>query len=120
MRVPQPNLTFIFSGIFLRRRGQRCWIFRASIGPADKWSEREVPAKQEEEMTPTDQSMPTRVSILARLVPAFSYGLPAFGAAVSAWFFAGVMRAMRFAETAISMTVAYHLRTYWFYQARLN
>jgi hypothetical protein len=51
-------------------------------------------------MTPTDQSMPTRVSILARLVPAFSYGLPAFGAAVSAWFFVGVMRAMRFAETA--------------------
>lgn len=51
-------------------------------------------------MTPTEQAVPTRVSILARLVPAFSYGLPAFGAAVSAWLFVGVMRAMQYAETA--------------------
>lgn len=51
-------------------------------------------------MTPTEQVVPTRVSILARLVPAFSYGLPALGAALGAWLFVGVMRAMRTAESA--------------------
>lgn len=51
-------------------------------------------------MTPTDQMIPTRVSILARLVPAMSYALPAFGAALSAFLFVGVLRAMRYAEAA--------------------
>lgn len=51
-------------------------------------------------MTPTDQVVPTRVSILARLVPAMSYALPAFGAALSVLMFVRVMRAMRFAESA--------------------
>jgi hypothetical protein len=51
-------------------------------------------------MTPTEQVVPTRVSILARLVPAFSYGLPAFGAALSAWLFIGVMQAIHRAESA--------------------
>ena len=57
-------------------------------------------------MTPIDRAMPTRVSIVARLVPAFSYGLAAFGAAVSAWFFVGVMQAMKNAETAGIAAVA--------------
>jgi glucan phosphoethanolaminetransferase (alkaline phosphatase superfamily) len=43
---------------------------------------------------------PSRVSIVARIIPAFSYGLPAFGAAGSAYLFIAVMRAMRNAETA--------------------
>lgn len=50
-------------------------------------------------MTP-EQPTPTRVSIIARLVPAFSYALPALGAAVSAMLLLGVLRAMRNAEGA--------------------
>jgi hypothetical protein len=57
-------------------------------------------------MTPTDRVIPTRVSIVARLVPAFSYALPAFGAACSAWLFISVMQAMRNAESAGIATVA--------------
>jgi hypothetical protein len=51
-------------------------------------------------MTSTDPAAPTRVSILARLIPAFSYALPALGAALSALLFIGVARAMRNAEAA--------------------
>jgi hypothetical protein len=51
-------------------------------------------------MTPTDQIVPSRVSILARLIPSFSYALPAFGSALSALLFVGVLRAMRYAEAA--------------------
>ena len=40
------------------------------------------------------------VSILARIVPALSYALPALGAAGSAYLFITLMRAMREAETA--------------------
>lgn len=43
---------------------------------------------------------PTRVSIMARVVPAFSYALPALGAAVSAMLLLGVLRAIRNAEGA--------------------
>ena len=43
---------------------------------------------------------PSRVSILARIIPALSYALPAIGAAGSAFLFINVMRAMRDAETA--------------------
>jgi hypothetical protein len=60
-------------------------------------------------MTPTsitEQPSPTRVSILARIVPALSYGLPALGAAISALLFMGVMRAMRNAEAAGIAAVA--------------
>ena len=62
-------------------------------------------------MTPTPeatngQSASSRVSILARLVPSFSYALPAFGAALSALLFTGVMRAMRMAEAAGIAAVA--------------
>lgn len=57
-------------------------------------------------MTPTDQALPTRVSILARFIPAFSYALPAFGAVASAWLFVGVMQAMRNAESAGIAAVA--------------
>jgi hypothetical protein len=49
---------------------------------------------------------PSRVSILARLIPAFSYALPAIGAALSAILFMGVMRAMRNAESAGIAAVA--------------
>jgi hypothetical protein len=49
-----------------------------------------------EEQRPT----PARVSIIARLVPALSYALPALGAAVSAMLFLNVLYAMRNAETA--------------------
>lgn len=53
-------------------------------------------------MTPEEQtqSIPTRVSIMARVVSAFSYLLPALGAAVSAMLLLGVLRAMRHAEGA--------------------
>jgi hypothetical protein len=53
-------------------------------------------------MTPDQnpQAPFTRVSILARIIPAMSYGLAALGAAVSAWLFIGVLRAMRYAESA--------------------
>jgi hypothetical protein len=46
------------------------------------------------------QSAPSRVSILARIVPALSYALPALGAACSAYLFIMLMRAMREAESA--------------------
>src|SRR5687767_16004744 len=46
------------------------------------------------------QTTPQRVSIIARLVPAFSYLLPALGAGVSAMLLLGVLRAMRNAEGA--------------------
>lgn len=62
--------------------------------------------KQEDELTPADQVVPNRVSILARLIPAFSYALPAFGAACSAWLFTNVMQAMRNAESAGIAAVA--------------
>jgi hypothetical protein len=51
-------------------------------------------------------NVPARVSILARLIPAFSYGLPAFGAALSAWLFVGVMQGMRNAASAGIAAVA--------------
>ena len=62
-------------------------------------------------MTPTPeatigQSGSARVSILARLVPSFSYALPALGAALSALLFTGVMRAMRMAAAAGIAAVA--------------
>jgi hypothetical protein len=65
-----------------------------------------VLGKQEEELTPADQIVPMRVSILARLIPAISYALPAFGAACSAWLFINVMQAMRNAESAGIAAVA--------------
>ncbi|HKP36341.1 MAG TPA: hypothetical protein VJT71_05745 [Pyrinomonadaceae bacterium] len=43
---------------------------------------------------------PSRVSILARIIPAMSYALTALGAAGSAYLFLGVIRAMREAEAA--------------------
>lgn len=46
------------------------------------------------------QSVPSKVSILARLAPVFSYSIPMLGAALSALLFMNVMRAMRFAEAA--------------------
>ena len=53
-------------------------------------------------MTPEDQpqTTPARISIIARLVPALSYALPALGAAVSAMLLLNVLRAMRNAEAA--------------------
>jgi hypothetical protein len=61
-------------------------------------------------MTPPEvsdgQSNASRVSILARIVPAFSYALPAIGAALSAILFIGVMGAMRNAESAGIAAVA--------------
>ena len=53
-------------------------------------------------MTPEEQqqAIPARVSIMARVVSAFSYALPALGAAVSAMLLLGVLRAMRNAEGA--------------------
>src|SRR5947209_2809426 len=53
-----------------------------------------------------NKSISSRVSILARLVPAFSYAIPMFGAALSAVLFMGVMRAMRMAESAGIAAVA--------------
>ncbi len=53
-------------------------------------------------MTPTPQAnnepAPGRVSILARLVPSFSYVIAMLGTALSALFLLGVIRAMRYAE----------------------
>jgi hypothetical protein len=46
------------------------------------------------------QPAPTRVSIIARIVPALSYALPALGAGVSAMLLLSVLRAMRNAEGA--------------------
>jgi hypothetical protein len=57
-------------------------------------------------MTPEEQPRPTHVSILARIVPALSYALPAVGAAVSAILLLNVLRAMRNAETAGIAAVA--------------
>ena len=59
-------------------------------------------------MTPEEQipPKPTRVSILARIVPALSYALPALGAAISALLFIRVMEAMRNAEAAGIAAVA--------------
>jgi hypothetical protein len=51
-------------------------------------------------LTAPPQTPPARVSILARIIPALSYALPALGAASSAFLFIGVMRAMRNAEAA--------------------
>ena len=53
-------------------------------------------------MTPDEQlpPTPTRVSIIARILPAFSYALPALGAAVSAMLLLSVLHAMRNAEAA--------------------
>jgi hypothetical protein len=59
-------------------------------------------------MTPAPHSplATPRVSILARIVPALSYALPALGAACSAYLFIGVLRAMREAESAGIAAVA--------------
>lgn len=59
-------------------------------------------------MTPEEQIQPTttRVSIIARIVPALSYALPALGAAVSALLLLNVLRAMRNAESAGISAVA--------------
>lgn len=46
------------------------------------------------------QSLTSRVSILARMVPVFSYSIPMLGAALSALLFMNVIRAMRFVEAA--------------------
>ena len=51
----------------------------------------------EETQIPT---APARVSILARVAPAFSYALPALGAAISALMLINVFQAMRNAEAA--------------------
>ena len=59
-------------------------------------------------MTLDDQQQPapTRISIMARLVPVLSYALPALGAAVSAMLLLNVLRAMRNAEAAGIAAVA--------------
>lgn len=62
-------------------------------------------------MTPTAQlsnaqTAPSRISILARLVPVFSYAIPMLGAALSAFLLMGVMEAMRNAESAGIAAVA--------------
>jgi hypothetical protein len=61
-------------------------------------------------MNPTLQASnelaPSRVSILLRLVPSFSYAIPMLGAALSALFMLGVIRAMRYAEAAGIAAVA--------------
>ena len=53
-------------------------------------------------MSPEEQlqATPTRVSIIARLVPALSYVLPALGAGISAMLLLSVLRAIRNAEGA--------------------
>jgi len=54
-------------------------------------------------MTPdlsVPSAAPSRVSILARIIPVLSYALTALGAAGSAYLFLGVIRAMREAEAA--------------------
>jgi hypothetical protein len=59
-------------------------------------------------MSPEEQIQPapTRVSIIARIVPALSYALPALGAGVSAVLLLTVLRAMRNAEAAGIAAVA--------------
>ena len=53
-------------------------------------------------MTTDDQlqATPARISIIARIVPALSFALPALGAAISAMLLLNVLRAMRNAEAA--------------------
>lgn len=46
------------------------------------------------------ESVPLRISVLARLLPALSYLLPPIGAALSALLFTRVMQGMAYAETA--------------------
>jgi len=55
---------------------------------------------------PDGQTPASRVSILARVVPAFSYITPMLGAAMSAFMFFGLLRAMRYAEAAGVSAVA--------------
>lgn len=50
--------------------------------------------------TPDENSIRAKVSIFARLVPAFSYTVPPLGAALSAFLVFRVLEAMRNAETA--------------------
>lgn len=57
-------------------------------------------------MESTAQSVPGKVSIVARLIPSFSYATSAAGAALGALLFMGVMRAMRNAESAGIAAVA--------------
>ena len=61
-------------------------------------------------MTPTSQlgseQSPSRVSILARLVPVFSYVIPMLGAALSAVLVGRALEAMRYAESAGVAAVA--------------
>jgi hypothetical protein len=61
-------------------------------------------------MNPTlqanDELAPSRVSILARLVPSFSYAIPMLGAALSALFLLGIIRTVRYAEAAGIAAVA--------------
>lgn len=62
-------------------------------------------------MTPTPQvsdgqPVPSRISILARLVPVFSYAIPMLGAALSALLINRVLEAMRNAESAGIAAVA--------------
>ena len=57
-------------------------------------------------MTPTDPDTPSRVSILARLAPAFSYAIPMLGAVLSAILLMRVMEGMRNAESAGIAAVA--------------
>ncbi|HEY3102140.1 MAG TPA: hypothetical protein VGJ69_01020 [Pyrinomonadaceae bacterium] len=59
-------------------------------------------------MTPDEpiQSVPPRVSILARIIPVLSYLLPALGAAISGLSLINVLRAMRNAESAGIAAVA--------------
>ena len=57
-------------------------------------------------MTPAEPNVPSRVSILARVVPSLSYALPALGAALSALLVINVMEAMRNAESAGIAAVA--------------
>lgn len=62
-------------------------------------------------MTPTSQlsdmqPAPSRVSILARLVPAFSYAIPLAGAALSSLLIVRTFQAMRNAESSGIAAVA--------------
>jgi len=55
---------------------------------------------------PGQQTAPTRVSIVARLVPALSYAIPMLGAAMGALMVFNLLRAMRSAEAAGVSAVA--------------
>ena len=63
-------------------------------------------------MTPQTQlsTRPTRVSMLARIAPALSYGVPAIGAAISAGMLVNVFRGMRNAEATGIAAVAAGMR----------